>query len=80
MNLKNLDLKIREGEFVCIIGDVGSGKSSLLQAAIGDMIYVSDNTMAELGGAEAEKTNEEFLKLQKTYLKKKIASEDTPVL
>lgn len=38
--LKNLDFQIKKGEFVCIIGDVGSGKSSLLQAIIGDMLYL----------------------------------------
>jgi ABC-type transport system involved in cytochrome bd biosynthesis fused ATPase/permease subunit len=39
--LKKLNLQIRKGEFVCIIGDVGSGKSSLLSALIGDLLYVS---------------------------------------
>ena len=38
--LKKLDFQIKKGEFVCIIGDVGSGKSSLLQAIIGDMLYL----------------------------------------
>ena len=42
MNLKNLDLEIKSGEFVCIVGDVGSGKTSLLNAIIGDMMFVSD--------------------------------------
>jgi ABC-type glutathione transport system ATPase component len=39
--LKKLNLQIRKGEFVCIIGDVGSGKSSLLSALIGDLLHVS---------------------------------------
>ena len=38
--LKNLNIKVKKGEFVCVIGDVGSGKSSLFSALIGDMIYV----------------------------------------
>jgi len=37
--LKNLNLSIRKGDFVCIIGAVGSGKSSLLSTLIGYMIY-----------------------------------------
>jgi ABC-type nitrate/sulfonate/bicarbonate transport system ATPase subunit len=41
INLINIDLSVRKGEFVCVIGDVGSGKSSLLSAIIGDMIYLS---------------------------------------
>lgn len=43
MVLKNLNLQIKKGSFVCIIGDVGSGKSSLLSALIGDMLYLNEN-------------------------------------
>jgi ABC-type nitrate/sulfonate/bicarbonate transport system ATPase subunit len=35
--LKKLNLDIKFGEFVCIIGDVGSGKSSIFSAIIGDL-------------------------------------------
>lgn len=78
MILKNLDLSIKAGEFVCVIGDVGSGKSSLLQAIIGDMMYVSDATIKDLGGLDATKTGEEFIKLQKSYLKDTIIKSDQP--
>jgi len=40
IQLKNIDLEIKKGEFICIVGDVGAGKSSLLHAIIGDMIYI----------------------------------------
>jgi ABC-type polysaccharide/polyol phosphate transport system ATPase subunit len=43
VQLRNLDIKVKRGEFVCIIGDVGSCKSSLLHAIIGDLIYVPDS-------------------------------------
>mmetsp|Transcript_14745 Transcript_14745/g.10648 ORF Transcript_14745/g.10648 Transcript_14745/m.10648 type:complete len:92 (+) Transcript_14745:283-558(+) len=39
MALKDIGLTIKHGEFVCIIGDVGSGKSSLLSAILGDLQY-----------------------------------------
>jgi len=39
--LKEIDIKIKHGEFVCVIGDVGSGKSSMLSALIGELLYVS---------------------------------------
>ena len=42
LTIRDVDLEFRRGEFVCIIGDVGSGKSSLLNSLIGDLIYVSD--------------------------------------
>ncbi|KAI0635122.1 multidrug resistance-associated ABC transporter [Trametes polyzona] len=35
--LKNVKLKVPKGSFVAIVGRVGSGKSSLLQALIGEM-------------------------------------------
>jgi len=43
ITLKDIDLRVHKGEFVCIIGDVGSGKSSILSALIGEMLYVSNS-------------------------------------
>jgi len=40
--LKELDFQIKKGEFICVIGDVGAGKSSLLNAINGDMIFVPE--------------------------------------
>jgi len=36
--LKNMNLTIKKGEFVCIIGEIGAGKSSILSSLIGDML------------------------------------------
>jgi ABC-type nitrate/sulfonate/bicarbonate transport system ATPase subunit len=44
--LKELDLRIEKGSFVCIIGDVGAGKSSFFSAIIGDMIYVPESEIS----------------------------------
>lgn len=35
--LENIDLEARKGDLSCIVGRVGSGKSSLLQAMLGDI-------------------------------------------
>lgn len=43
--LRDINLNIKRGEFVCIIGDVGSGKSSLLSSLIGDLLYLPYDTM-----------------------------------
>jgi len=48
--LRNIDIKVKRGDFVCIIGDVGSCKSSLLHAIIGDLIYVPDSDIKDFGG------------------------------
>lgn len=42
ISLNNIDLQIKKGEFVCVIGKVGSGKSSLLSAMIGDLLPVPE--------------------------------------
>lgn len=36
-----MNLKIQKGKFYCIIGDVGSGKSSLLSTIFGDLKHMS---------------------------------------
>ena len=56
ITLKDINLQIKKGEFVCIIGDVGSGKSSLLQSVIGDLIYLPQNVIDEFGGPDHEGT------------------------
>ena len=45
LTLKNLNINIKHGEFVCIIGDVGSGKSSILSSIIGDLLYLSPKAL-----------------------------------
>jgi len=47
ITLKQIDLKVKQGEFICVIGDVASGKSSLLQAILGDMMLVQDDDLSE---------------------------------
>ena len=41
--LKDLNFSVKKGQFVCIIGDVGAGKSSLLATLIGDLQYLEAN-------------------------------------
>ncbi|XP_054155854.1 multidrug resistance-associated protein 1-like [Oppia nitens] len=41
--LHNINLKIIDGQFVAIVGSVGSGKSSLMSALFGDMDLIGSN-------------------------------------
>ena len=41
--LKSINLKVEKGEFIAIIGNVGSGKSSLLSCILGDMLYIDNS-------------------------------------
>lgn len=47
IHLKNVDLKINKGEFICVIGDVAAGKSTLLRTIIGDTLFVPKELIAE---------------------------------
>jgi len=49
--LKSLNLEIIKGEFVCIIGEVGSGKSSLINSILGEMVHLDEKTIDELGSS-----------------------------
>ncbi|CAD8155775.1 unnamed protein product [Paramecium pentaurelia] len=51
--LKNINLRIEKGQFVAIVGDVGSGKSSLIQAMLGEMIYKEDKPRIQINGSFA---------------------------
>ena len=50
ITLKSVNLKIHKGEFVAIIGGVGSGKSSLLNCILGEMLYIDQATLDKFKG------------------------------
>ena len=49
ISLKDLDIEIKKGSFTVIVGETGSGKSTLLSAMIGELIYLSDQAIKEVG-------------------------------
>ena len=49
--LRDVNLAVRPGELVCVVGRVGSGKSSLLAAALGEMSRCKDEGGAGGGGS-----------------------------
>ena len=48
LNLRDINFTVKKGEFVCIIGEVGSGKSSLLNAILNNMIQVSPSEVNKI--------------------------------
>lgn len=56
ITLKNINLNIAKGEFICIIGEVGSGKSSLINALMGDLIYVPDEVVEQIGEQKVDES------------------------
>lgn len=53
--LKNIDLNIKKGELVFIIGKVGAGKSTLLSTMIGDLLPVSQKQIDSYASGEGFK-------------------------
>lgn len=51
--LRNIDLKVRDGEFVAIVGEVGSGKSMLLLSLLGETGVQVDSYQVEGKNAAA---------------------------
>ena len=49
ISLKDLDIKIKKGSFTVIVGATGSGKSTLLNAMIGELIYLPEAAIKEVG-------------------------------
>ena len=52
--LRDISLEIKRGEFVIIIGEIGSGKSSLISSILGEMLYVPQYEIDAFGGFEKE--------------------------
>ncbi|KAF5937358.1 hypothetical protein HYC85_024864 [Camellia sinensis] len=51
--VKNLNLEIKKGQLAAIVGTVGSGKSSLLAAILGEMHKISGKVWARVCGTTA---------------------------
>jgi ABC-type lipoprotein export system ATPase subunit len=73
ITLKDIHLQVKQGEFICVMGDVASGKSSLLHAILGDMLYITEE---EAEAFEYEHISDEL----KTFiLQKKFDEDSSPV-
>ena len=52
--LKDIELEVGKGQFVAVIGQVASGKSSLISAILGEM-HLVENELGELGEVNISK-------------------------
>jgi len=50
VTLHNMNFKVKKGEFVCVVGAVGCGKSSLLNAISSNLIYMPESSMKDKTG------------------------------
>ena len=79
LNIKDIDLKVKKGEFVVIIGEVGSGKTSLLSTMIGEMIHLPKKEIDFIGDPMRKIPSEELQALEHTLLQQDFRSGASPV-
>jgi ATP-binding cassette subfamily C (CFTR/MRP) protein 1 len=72
VTLKNLNIQVAHGEFVAIIGEVGSGKTSIINSIIGDTLYVDNNTLERY-------KDEDVLEIKKGSDKNKIIEQNQKI-
>ena len=72
-------MQVKKGEFVVIIGAIGSGKSSLLNTMIGEMIHVPNKEIDFIGDEKRELSSDEQKALENTLLAQKYEAGDSPV-
>lgn len=75
--VKGLNLEIKHGEFVCIIGDVGSGKSSLLSSMIGDLLFLDPSFIHKYRDSDL---NDELLEEIKKESAKVVDRTSVPII
>ena len=79
LNIKDIDLKVKKGEFVVIIGEVGSGKTSLLNTMIGEMIHVPQKEIDFIGDQKRKLQSEELKALEHALLQQDFSNGVSPV-
>ena len=78
INLRDLDIKIKKGAFTVIIGETGAGKTSLLNAMIGEMIHLPDQAIKEVGDYSRKICEGELHFLEDSLLATDL-SKDSPI-
>ena len=64
---------------MCVVGEIGSGKSSLLHQLLGQMVYIPQKEIDFVGGADSLISKTEMLALKLALFESPIKVEDAPV-
>ena len=79
MTLKDIDLDIKKGEFTIIIGKVGSGKTSLLNSIVGEMLHVPEEEINFAGGLDQKLSQTELDAMEAALFDLKVKEGKEPV-
>lgn len=79
ITLNDMDLEVKKGSFVVIIGEIGSGKTSLLSAMIGEMLNVPNKEIRHLDRSE-ELDQPKMQQLEHTLLSQDFTKTKSPIM
>ena len=79
INLNDLDVNIKKGSFTIIVGEIGSGKSSLLSAMFGEMIYLTPDEISMIGDKGRPIKQQEMKGLEASLFAKDL-TDDSPII
>ena len=68
LTLKNLSLSIQQGSFVCVIGEVGSGKTSLINCLTNNMLYTQHSFYQQYCTETIDEIKDELIQNSKKVL------------
>ena len=72
-------MKVKKGDFVVIVGEVGCGKTSLLATMIGEMIHIPQNEIDFVGDQMRKIQSDELKALEHTLLMQDFTRGESPV-
>ena len=64
VTLKDIDIRIKKGEFWAIIGEVGSGKTSLISTLLGEILTIENETIDRYKDEELDLSKKNISKLK----------------
>ena len=67
MNISSIDMKVPEGKLVAVVGQVGSGKSSLVAAMLGEMEKLKGKVNVKVHKYESMKLRDTSANCNKNY-------------
>ena len=79
INLNDLDVNIKKGSFTIIVGEIGSGKSSLLSAMFGEMIHLTPDEISLIGDKQRPIKQQEMKGLEASLFAKDL-TDNSPII
>ena len=77
--LKKIDLSVKKGEFIIIIGKIQSGKSSLMKTLVGELMNIPQQEIDFVGDMERKISYEECRALEDSLLMTSFENKPSPV-